>query len=345
MDIAPSARAEHPDAARADRRRLRDQGHEQKPDTPEEELEPNFARGISEEPARAPSSHGPLQRGPGGAARHAGEERRAALQRGHRAEPDQRLGRGGAAGRARPRRAARASAARRGQHGAGRARAGRRTACRPAAAGPSTCGGPSRRLAASGARCRRRAARRRRSARGTAPTSAGLSPRRWRSIRRSPSARRALARDAERARLQREHVRRAGGDRLGDRDRRDHPAVEVAAPVDLDRRPARPRHPARGEERGPTPRSCVRIPCRSTRRRRSRRRPRCSAAPTSPLVTRSWPGRRRAAVTIVEHVVDVDAPACRAARAAGSRTSATRAARSRRRPRALARRRRAAPRR
>ena len=64
-------------------------------------------------------------------------------------------------------------------------------------------------------------------------------------------ARRALARDAHRAGLQREHVCRPRRDRLRHGDRRGEAAVEVAAPVDLDRRAARPRHPAGGQHRVP----------------------------------------------------------------------------------------------
>ena len=64
-------------------------------------------------------------------------------------------------------------------------------------------------------------------------------------------ARRALARDPLRTGLQSEHMRRPRRDRLRHGDRRGEPAVEVAAPVDLDRRPARPRHPARGQDRVP----------------------------------------------------------------------------------------------
>ena len=58
---------------------------------------------------------------------------------------------------------------------------------------------------------------------------------------------RAAPRHAEGARLQGEDVRRARRQRLPHRDRRGHPAVEVAAPADRRPAPARPRH-ARGRQ-------------------------------------------------------------------------------------------------
>ena len=82
-------------------------------------------------------------------------------------------------------------------------------------------------------------------------TSAGFSRPRWRSMNQS-ATRMALRRGhAERAGLQREHVRGAGVERLLHRDRRGHPAVEVAPPADRDGLPARPRHPRGGEQRRP----------------------------------------------------------------------------------------------
>ena len=67
-----------------------EQGYDQHRDTPEEELEPNFARGISEEPPGG-ERHGRFSTGGEETARHAGEGGRAPLQRGRRAEPDEQL--------------------------------------------------------------------------------------------------------------------------------------------------------------------------------------------------------------------------------------------------------------
>ncbi len=67
-----------------------EQGYDQHRDTPEEELEPNFARGISEEPPEG-ERHGRFSTGAEETPRHAGEGGRAPLQRGRRASPDERL--------------------------------------------------------------------------------------------------------------------------------------------------------------------------------------------------------------------------------------------------------------
>ena len=134
------------------------------------------------------------------------------------------------------------------------ARAGRRTACRPPAGCPSTCGGPARRVA--------RAARDvlhehlvlgdpravERHERRVEPAAGGA-----RSTGRA--IRDALLRGTPYGRVCSASTCVApAASASRDRDRRRHPAVEVAAPADLDRRPARPRHPARGEDARPTAR-------------------------------------------------------------------------------------------
>ena len=89
-----------------------------------------------------------------------------------------------------------------------------------------------------------------------------------------------------------------------DRDRRRHPAVEVAPAADLDRRPARPGHP----RRRPAARSTARPACASRRASscsRSPRRRRRSAAPP-PLSMHPLVPRRVEPGGEVEDLLDVD---------------------------------------